>query len=55
MITSGYGDRHNYFRYKATSGGIDDSTVEQLDPENMGVAVGILFLAAVEPEIPLLT
>ena len=34
-----------YFRYDTTSGDIVDNTVEQLDLENMGVAVGILFLA----------
>jgi len=31
-----------YFRYNATSGDIVDNTTEQLDLENMGVAVEIL-------------
>jgi len=30
-----------------------DSTIETFDPENMGVAVGIVFLASLEAEIPL--
>jgi len=30
-----------------------DSTIEQFNLENMGVAVGILFLASLEAEIPL--
>ena len=37
-----------HFRYKATSGDIVDNTVEQLDLENMGVAVGILLICALE-------
>ena len=36
--------RHIYFRYKATSGDIVDNTIEQLDLENMGVAVKILSM-----------
>jgi len=28
-------------------------TIEKFDPKNMGVAVGILFLASLEAEIPL--
>ena len=40
--TSGLGGRHNYFRYNATSGDIVDNTIEQLDLENVGTAVGIL-------------
>jgi len=51
VVTSGLGGRHIYFRYKATSGCIADNIIEQLDLENMGVAVGILFLAALEVEI----
>jgi len=34
-------------------GSVTDSTVEKFDPENIGVAVGILFLAILEAEIPL--
>ena len=30
---------------------LPDSAIEFPDPENMGVAVGILFLGAVDPEI----
>jgi hypothetical protein len=44
MIISGKNGRHIYFRYKVTSGDKDDGAVEQLDLENMGVAVGIFFL-----------
>jgi hypothetical protein len=33
------------------SDNVDVSTVEKLDPENMSVAVGILFLSALELEI----
>jgi len=36
-----------------SSGSVTDSTIEKFDPENMGVAVGILFLASLEAEIPL--
>ena len=43
--------RHIYFRYKATSGDVVLYTIELPDPENMGVAVGILSLCALEPEI----
>jgi len=32
---------------------VTDSTIEKFDPENMGVAVGILFLASLEAGIPL--
>jgi hypothetical protein len=46
MIISGNGGRLIYFRYNATSGVNSDGAVEQLDLENIGVAVGILFLAA---------
>ena len=41
-VSSGLGGRYIYFRYNATSGDIVDSTIEQLDLENMGVAVEIL-------------
>jgi len=51
VVTSGLGGRHIYFQYKATSGCIVDNIIEQLDLENMGVAVGILFLAVLEVEI----
>ena len=50
-VTSGLGGRHIYFRYKATSGDIVDNTVEQLDLENMGIAVGSLLICALELEI----
>ena len=50
-ITSGLGGRHIYFRCNATSGDIVGNTVEQLDLENMGIAVGILLLCALELEI----
>jgi hypothetical protein len=32
---------------------VGDSTVENFDPKNMGVAAGILFLSALELEIHL--
>ena len=51
IVTSGLGARHIYFRYKATSGSIALGAIEQFDPENMGIAVGILFLGALEVEI----
>jgi len=34
-------------------GSVTDSTIEKFDPENMGLAVGILFLGSLEAEIPL--
>jgi len=34
-------------------GSVTDSTIDKFDPENMGEAVGILFLASLEAEIPL--
>ena len=37
----GLGSRHIYFRYNATSGDIVNNTIEQLDFEDMGVAVEI--------------
>ena len=40
-----------YFRYNATSGDITDNAIEQLDLENMGMAVGILLLCALKLEI----
>jgi len=40
-----------YFRYNATSGDIVDDTIEQLDLENMGIAVGSLLLSVLELEI----
>ena len=51
VVTSGLGGRHIYFRYKATSACIVDNIIKQLDLENMGVAVEILFLVALEVEI----
>ena len=32
---------------------IADTTIKKFDPENMGVVAGILFLSALELEIPL--
>ena len=52
-VTSGFGGRHIYFRYNTTSGDIFDSTVEQLDLENLGTAVGIFFLGVLKLEITL--
>ena len=52
-VTSGLGSRHIYFWYDATSGDIVDNTIEQLDLENMGVAIGILFIGVLELEITL--
>jgi len=37
--------------YIPTSGHITVSTIEKLDFENMGIAVGILFISATELEI----
>ena len=51
--TSGLGGRHIYFRYNATSCHIVYNTVEQLDLENMGVAVEILSIGVLELEITL--
>ena len=48
------GARHIYFRYKATSGSVVLGVIELLDPENMRIAVGILFLAMLCAEIMLL-
>jgi len=36
-----------------SSGSVIDSTIEKFDPDNMGVVVGILFLASIEAEISL--
>jgi len=41
------------FWLPVSSGSVTDSTIETFDPENMGVAVGILSLASLEAEIPL--
>ena len=35
------------------SGSVTDSAIEKVDPENMGLAVGILFLASLEAEMHL--
>ena len=45
--------RHICFRYNATSSDIVDNSIEQLDLENMGVVVGILFVGVLEIEITL--
>ena len=52
-VTSGLSGRHIYFRDNTTSGCIEDNAIEQLGPENMGIAVGILSIGALEPEITL--
>jgi len=36
-----------------SSGSVTDSTIEKFDPQNIGVAIGILFLASLEAEVPL--
>jgi len=41
------------FWLPVSSGSITDSTIEKCDPKNMEVAVGILFLAILDAEIPL--
>jgi len=41
------------FRLPVSSGSVTDSIIENFEPENMVVAVGILFLASLEAEIPL--
>jgi len=41
------------FWLPVSSGSITDSTIEKFDPHNMGLAVGILFLASLEAEIRL--
>ena len=33
------------------SGTIDDCTIELLDSDNVGVAIEIVFLSAIDPEI----
>jgi len=42
-----------YFWLPVSSGSVTDSTIENFDPENMTVAVWIVFLASPEAEIPL--
>ena len=39
------------FWFPVSSGSDTDSTIEKFDPENMGLAVGIMFLASLEAEI----
>jgi len=41
------------FWLPVSSGSVTDSIIEKFDAENMRVAVGILFLASLEAEIPL--
>jgi hypothetical protein len=41
------------FRLNGLSDRVGVSTIEKFDPENMGVAAGILFLSALELEIHL--
>ena len=38
-VTSGLGGRQTYFRYNSTFGDIVDNTIEQLDIENIAIAV----------------
>jgi len=52
-VTSGLGCRHIYFRYNADSGNIVDNSIEQVDLENVGVAVDILSVGVLELEITL--
>jgi len=40
------------FWLSVSSGNVTDSIIEKFDPENTGVAVGIVFLASLEAEIP---
>ena len=42
---------HIYFRYKSTSGCNGVGTFEQVYLKNMGVAVGILFLGALQVDM----
>jgi len=42
------GGRHIKFQYDATFGDIVDNTIEQLDLENMDVAVGLSFTAVMQ-------
>jgi len=51
VVTSGLDVCDIYFWYKTTSYNTKLRTVELLDLENMGIAVGILLLCAVELEI----
>jgi len=51
LVTSGLDVCGIYFRYKTTSYNTKIHTVELLDLENMGIAVGILLLRALELEI----
>ena len=39
------------FWLPVSSGSVTDSTIDKFDPENMGIAVGILLLASIEAEI----
>jgi len=50
-VTSGLGGHHIYFRYNATSGDIVNNTIEQVDLENMDVALKILSLGVFELDI----
>ena len=44
---------HIYFWDNTTSGCIEDNAIEQLGPENMVIAVGILSVGALEPDVTL--
>ena len=46
-----YADTEALKRLKTTSGDVACSTVKSGIPENMGIAVGISSIAALEPEI----
>ena len=52
-VTSGLSGRHIYFWYNASSCDIVDKTIEQLDLENMDIAVEILSVGVLELEITL--
>ena len=46
-----FGGRHVAFRVRSTSADVGDESVEWGDPENLGIAVGIVCLSVVEREI----
>jgi len=42
-----------HFWLPVSSGSVTDTTIEKFDRKNIGVTVGILFLASLEADIPL--
>ena len=50
-VTSSLSGHYMDFQYSATSGDIVDNIIEQLDLENLGVAVETLLLCAPELKI----